>query len=82
MADVVYIRTYVSGNPSKLSAVLVFSLRSLANGFVVSGPNGGPCIVTDDNVKGQLVLNAGVEAKNPDTNAFQEAVIAKLTDCR
>ena len=46
------------------------------------GPNGGPCIVTDDNVKGPLIINSVVEAKNPDTNLFQEAVISKLTDCR
>ena len=50
--------------------------------LTLKGPNGGPCIVTDDNVKGPLVLNSVIEAKNPDTNLYQEAVISKLTDCR
>ena len=74
---------YLETPQIKLSlSVSWLSQHSFANGFIVSGPNGGPCIVTDDNVKGQLVLNAVVEAKNPDTNAYQEAVISKLTDCR
>ena len=38
--------------------------------------------MTDDVVKGALVLNSVVEARNPDTGLYQEAVVTKLTDCR